>query len=155
MHPYVSFAKNKFSLPVTILERHYDGLYDLVKTLESSQYIWAHINVFQTGDTMFSTYTYNNRCYTCIMDLRTGKSRSYPVLYDDIVWGTVTDDVRGTWTLIKTEGQRAIYVMEPFVLKGMFDGRTSVPDPAIMDRRAQAEALPDDANPIIVIMKTR
>ena len=155
MQPYVSFAKNKFSLPVTILERHYDGLYDLVKTLESSQYIWAHINVFQTGDTMFSTYTYNNRCYTCIMDLGTGKSRSYPVLYDDIVWGTVTDDVRGTWTLIKTEGQRAIYVMEPFVLKGMLDGRTSVPDPAIMDRRAQAEALPDDANPIIVIMKTR
>ena len=41
------------------------------------------------------------------------------------------------------------------MLKGMLDGRTSVPDPAIMDRRAQAEALPDDANPIIVIMKTR
>ena len=45
--------------------------------------------------------------------------------------------------------------MEPVVLNGMRDGRTSVPAPAILDRRAQAEALPDDANPIIVILKTR
>ena len=155
MHPYVSFAENRYSLPGAILERHYDGLYDLVKTLESSQYIWAHISLFQTGDTMFSTYTYNNRCYTCVMDFESGTSRSYSVLYDDIVWGAVTDDVRGSWTLIKTYGQWAVYVMEPFVLKDMLNGQTEVSDSAIMDRRAWAKDLPDDANPVIVMMKRR
>lgn len=154
MHPYVSFAENRYSLPETTLERHYSGLYDLVKALEASQYIWAHINVFQAGDTMFSTYTYNNRGYTCVMDIESGKCKSYPVLYDDMVWGTVTDDVRGSWTLIKTEGQWAVYVMEPFVLKGLLEERPAVPDPAIMARRALVESLPDDANPIIVMMKT-
>ena len=154
MFPYVSFAENRYSLPESVLERHYGGLYDLVKTLESSRYIWAHINVFQTGNVLFSTYTCNNRYYTCVMELDKGTSRSYPVIYDDMVWGTVTDDVRSTWTLIDTEGPWVVYVMEPIVLKGLLDGQTDVPDASIMGRRAQIAALPDDANPIIVMMKS-
>ena len=44
--------------------------------------------------------------------------------------------------------------MEPFVLKGLLEERPAVPDPAIMARRVLVESLPDDANPIIVMMKT-
>ena len=65
--PFIEFANNEYSFPLSLLEKKYKDTVDFVEnTCKGSPYIWAHVNVFKYGSLIFSSYTYKVMSLTLI-----------------------------------------------------------------------------------------
>ena len=151
----VDFAENKFSFPDKLLKDHsYKNLSDFVNTCKTSPYIWAHINVFAYRNYIFSTYMYQDKVHDNIMNLETDSSDSYTELRDDLIWDIKTSQLRSIFYLVSTTDSNAIYTVEPLQLKELIEQQAYTgEDKSIKTNREKVLALPDDANPIILLLK--
>lgn len=155
LSPFIDFAENKFSFPDKLLKDHsYKNLSDFVNTCKTSPYIWAHINVFAYRNYIFSTYMYQDKVHDNIMNLETDSSDSYTELRDDLIWDIKTSQLRSIFYLVSTTDSNAIYTVEPLQLKELIEQQAHTgEDKAIKTNREKVLALPDDANPIILLLK--
>lgn len=83
------------------------------------------------------------------MDMDKGVCRSYSAIKDDMLWDLTTADVRGVFTLSSTDEDCLVYVVEPYVMKEL---AASQPEEKT-EMRDMLMQLPDDANPLLVVMK--
>lgn len=152
--PFIEFANNEYSFPLSLLEKKYKDTVDFVEnTCKGSPYIWAHVNVFKYGSLIFSSYTYKGDIYSNVIDLDKEESYSYSSLEDDMVWGIQADDVRSTFSLLSTDDEYAVYSVEPFTVKEIIsENANEEKDTAFSFNRTLVQNLPDDANPIILLM---
>lgn len=149
MMPYVSMEENRYSLPDDILKEAGPDLMKFIETLQQSPYVWGHINVYRCGNRFFSTYMCGKTCYLNIIDLDKGSSASYSCIKDDLIWNIATYDVRGVFMLAGAGTDWLAYVVEPFVMKEIASS-SEYADPESYSLLA---SLPDDANPLILLVK--
>ncbi len=147
--PWAVFEENRYTLPDKVLSEAGSNLPKFVQTLEGSGYVWGQINLFRYGQYLFSTYMYGNQCFLCVMDMDKGVCRSYSSIKDDMLWDVVTNDVRGVFTLSSADENCLVYVVEPYVMKELV---ASQPEEKT-GMRDMLMQLPDDANPLLVVMK--
>ena len=70
-----------------------------------------------------------------------------------MVWGIQADDVRSTFSLLSTDDEYAVYSVEPFTVKEIIsENANEEKDTAFSFNRTLVQNLPDDANPIILLM---
>jgi hypothetical protein len=146
--PYIDFKENRFSVSDGFLDKASTDLVRLVSSLKESSYIWNHTNLFAFKDKIISFYTFNNQLYHCVMNLATQECKSYKYLSDDMIFNITVDNNVSDYDLIKTINDRAIYVIEPSVMKERLDGSIKINNNCkyILD-------LPDDSNPLLLIVK--
>lgn len=149
MVPYVTWAENKYSLPDNILEEAGPNIMEFVQMLQQSPYVWGHINFYRCGNRFFSTYMCGKNCYLNIIDLDKESSSSYSCIKDDMIWNVITDDVRGVFMPAGAGQDWFAYVVEPFVMKELVSSSDSVDS----ESYSLLTSLPDDANPLIIIVK--
>lgn len=88
------------------------------------------------------------------MNLETDSSDSYTELRDDLIWDIKTSQLRSVFYLVSTTDNNAIYTIEPLQLKELIEQQAYTgEDKAIKANREKVLALPDDANPIILLLK--
>lgn len=152
--PHIGFKKNAYSVPDNILAKEYPDLRNLVKVLEESRYIWHHVNVYEYKQYLVSSYLCDGLIYCSIIDTDTMQEKSYSVINDNLVWGLSTDDTRGCYYLIGTDRDYMMFAVEPFVIKELIAQQGGeVLDNGIVKNRSWVMELPDDANPVILLMK--
>lgn len=152
---YIEFTPGKYMALDKLLEKKYNDVIKFVtKVCQPSPYIWAHINVFSYRDMILSSYTYKNEIYNNVIYVEDGSSHSYKFLEDDMVWGIRTEDLRSMYNLTGTDSRYVVYIVEPFTLKEEMNRQPySGTDADIIANRNVLNALPDDANPIILLME--
>ena len=97
---------------------------------------------------------YQDKVHDNIMNLETDSSDSYTELRDDLIWDIKTSQLRSVFYLVSTTDNNAIYTIEPLQLKELIEQQAYTgEDKAIKANREKVLALPDDANPIILLLK--
>ena len=97
---------------------------------------------------------YQDKVHDNIMNLETDSSDSYTELRDDLIWDIKTSQLRSVFYLVSTTDNNAIYTIEPLKLKELIEQQAYTgEDKAIKANREKVLALPDDANPIILLLK--
>ncbi len=159
--PFLEFAPNMYSFPDDLLHGKYNDVVDFVEnTCKKSSYIWAHINMYRYGRYMMSSYTYKDDIYFNVINLKNGKSKSYDMIEDDMVWGFSTGDFRSVLSLVSTDERYAVYSAEPFAIKDIIAGSDASssavgnPEKACSENRDLLQRLPDDANPVLLLMSS-
>lgn len=86
---YISFEENKYSLSKDIVAKSSD-LTTYINNCINSNGIWAHINMIEYADMLYSTYSLQkNDRYLNVIDVKNKKSNSYYYLMDDLISKTV------------------------------------------------------------------
>lgn len=97
---------------------------------------------------------YQDKVHDNIMNLETDSSDSYTELRDDLIWDIKTSQLRSVFYLVSTTDSNAIYTVEPLQLKELIEQQAYTgEDKSIKTNREKVLALPDDANPIILLLK--
>lgn len=86
---YVSFENNKYSLPKDIVGKSSD-LTTYIDNCINSNSIWAHINMIEYADILYSTYSLQEKeRYLNLIDIGNKESNSYFYIKDDLISETV------------------------------------------------------------------
>lgn len=83
LRPAVAFRRNAYTVPAEELDRCQDAM-EFIGFCMDSPYVWAHIDCRPCGERIFSRFTYNRSIYCNVIDLKTGGSRSYRYVRDDL-----------------------------------------------------------------------
>lgn len=159
MSLYVGFDKGEYAFPQALLEGGYatlDAFLDVC--MNQRDYIWAHVNCYETKNLLLSLYTYRQAHYLNVIDKRTGVSVSMPSVKDDLM----TDAAIPPYSAlpIGADDGYCILSAEPWdLLRAVNDKRQDGTLEAYQARfPASARfigGLNQDANPVLVILSER
>lgn len=152
---YVRFADNGYSFTPEMKKRPWpQDLMEFVEACQKSGRIWGHVDLFMIGDRTMSVYNYGKDSrYAAVMDLEKGTSVSYSMLEDDMVWGIGSDSFFSPYYLRYTDGEYAVYLVEPFDIIEKIEDSPASDDPTIESNRQALAKLPYESNQIILMMK--
>ena len=153
---YVRFADNGYNFTPEMKKRPWpQDLMAFVEACQKSGRIWGHVDLFMIGDRTMSVYNYGkDGRYAAVMDLEKGTSVSYSMLEDDMmVWGIGSDSFFSPYYLRYTDGEYAVYLVEPFDIIEKIEDSPASDDPTIESNRLALAKLPYESNQIILMMK--
>ena len=152
---YVRFADNGYNFTPEMKKRPWpQDLMEFVEACQKSGRIWGHVDLFMIGDRTMSVYNYGKDSrYAAVMDLEKGTSVSYSMLEDDMVWGIGSDSFFSPYYLRYTDGEYAVYLVEPFDIIEKIEDSPASDDPTIESNRLALAKLPYESNQIILMMK--
>lgn len=153
---YIRYADNGFNFTEQTKKTVFSpDLMEFVENCKKSGRMWGNVDMYMIGGRTLSVYNYGDGDrYALVMEPEKTRSTSYNLFEDDMVWGITSDSFFSPYYLRYTDGQYAVYLVEPFDVMEKAEN-CPTDDPAILSNREKVRQLPYESNQIILLMNIR
>ena len=113
---FLRFNKEEYAFPPKLLGKGYKDLEEFIRTCQSNNYIWGHINLAESNKQILSTYNYKNQVYLNVIYKDGLTSHSYTQIHDDLITDETFAIYDGLNYINSSQGIQ-YFTLEPYLLK--------------------------------------